>query len=235
MSVTRLRGLAAALAVAVAGSAIVACTAPVTVPSDTPSPSLSPAANASPTSTAPSPPTAGVSPRVSASPAPVLSPTADEVYLLSGIRRDATIGCAPVREVLPAGATGAVECVPNNVAVDRFRVTLFTSTDDVLAAYLAEMAANGVAMNSGGCADGQGEGSYFPGPDEFSFPYRQGCFVAGVANYRATEEGETSQRSVHVLISVAGKASNVSAQLEAYAWQGNEDIPGAPTLWRAPT
>jgi hypothetical protein len=159
---------------------------------------------------------------------PVPSPTADEAYLLSGIRPDAAIDCVPVRSALPAGAVGAVECSPNEGAVDRFRVTLFTFPDDLLALYFAEMTAHGVALNSGGCVNGNGEATYIPGPNDASVPYRNGCFVADAANFRAIASGG------QVYIAIVGKSKEVSPQLDAYAWKGNEDIPGAPTLWRPP-
>jgi hypothetical protein len=163
-----------------------------------------------------------------ASRSPIPSPTADEAYLLSGIRRDAGIDCVPVRSALPAGAVGAVECAPNEGAVDRFRVTLFTLPHDLLALYLAEMTAHGVALNSGGCVNGNGESTYIPGPDDDSVRQRNGCFVADAANFRAIAAGE------QVYIAIVGKSRDVSAQLDAYAWKGNEDVPGAPTLWLPP-
>jgi hypothetical protein len=163
-----------------------------------------------------------------ASPSPAASPTADETYLLSGIRPVAAIGWVPVRCDLPGGATAAVQCAPNDVAVNRFRVTLFSSTGDALALYLAEMTAHGVALNSGTCFDGQGESTYMPGPDDASVPYRNGCFVGDVAQYRALLP------DAHVYIAIAGKSSGVSKELDTFAWEGNQDVPGAPTLWRAP-
>jgi len=164
----------------------------------------------------------------SLSPAPVPSPTTDELHLLSGIRPDAAIDCVPVRSALPAGATAAVECAPNDGAVDRFRVTQFSSTADVLALYIAEMTGHGVALNSGTCFDGQGESSYFPGPDDESIATRNGCFVADVAQFRAIDTGG------NVYIAIAGNSADASRELDRYAWKGNEDTPGAPTLWRAP-
>jgi hypothetical protein len=164
----------------------------------------------------------------SASRSPIPSPTADEAYLLSGIRPDAAIDCVPVRSALPAGAVGAVECAPNQGAVDRFRVTLFTLPDNLLALYHAEMTAHGVALNSGGCVNGSGESTYIPGPDDASVRQRNGCFVADAANFRAIAAGE------QVYIAIVGNSKDVSPQLDAYAWLGNQDTPGAPTLWRPP-
>jgi hypothetical protein len=164
----------------------------------------------------------------SASRSPIPSPTADEAYLLSGIRRDAAIDCVPVRSALPAGAVGAVECSPKEGAVERFRLTLFTLPENNLALYLAEMTAHGVALNSGGCVNGNGEGTYVNGPQDATVPYRNGCFVADDANFRAIAPGG------QVYIAIVGTSKEVSPQLDAYAWKGNEDIPGAPTLWLPP-
>jgi hypothetical protein len=161
-------------------------------------------------------------------PTPIPSPNSDELYLISGIRPDAAIGCVPIRSALPAGATATVQCVPDDVAVDRFRVTLFTSTNDVLSLYLAEMTARGVALNSGSCAQGNGEETYVPGPDDASVPYRNGCFITEVANFRAIDAGGL------VYIAIVGNAPDVAPGLDAYAWKGNQDTPGAPTLWRGP-
>lgn len=167
-------------------------------------------------------------PGPSPSPTPIPSPTAAEIYLLSGIRPDAAIDCVPVRSALPTGATAAVECAPNDGGVARFRVTQFSSTADVLALYIAEMTGHGVALNSGTCFDGQGESSYFPGPDDESIATRNGCFVADVAQFRAIDTGGT------VYIAIVGKTAGVSRELDSYAWKDNQDTPGAPTLWRAP-
>lgn len=219
-NVSTLLAIVAAAVIAVGGCSPAQAPSAAATPFATPSASPPP----SPTATAFATPSATPSP----SPTPVASPTADELYLLSGVRLNARVGCVPVREGLPAGATAAVECVPNGAVVDRFGVTLFASTDVVVAFYIAEMAAHGVALNSGGCSDGQGESPYFPGPDDVSFPYRNGCFVAAVAQFRAIDSGG------HVLIAIAGKSPTVSKELDAYAWEGNQDTPGAPTLWRAP-
>jgi hypothetical protein len=37
-----------------------------------------------------------------------------------------------------------------------------------------------------------------------------------------------------VYIAIVGKSPDVAAELDAFAWKGNQDTPGAPTLWRAP-
>lgn len=204
------------IAVALMGGVVVACASPVA-----PSGTLSPSSSAATSST----------------PSPVASAHPDELfelYLLAGIRLDASIDCAPVRDGRAPAAIAAVECAPKSGAVDRFRVTLFPTTEDVLAYYLAEMAAHGVILNTGSCSEVAGESTYYPGPDNASVPYRHGCFVAGVAHYRAIVDSETVDGAAHVYVAIAGTAPNVSSQLQEYAWLGNEDVPGSPTLWAPP-
>jgi len=178
--------------------------------------------------------TAVVSPSPSPSPTPVPSPNADEVYLISGVRPDAAIDCVAIRQVLPSGGIATVECAPNDEVVDYFRVTLFSSTQEVLSLYLAEMSAHGVALNSGTCFDGRGESTYMPGPDDYTVPQRNGCFVTDVAQYRGILDYLTDEGAIHAYIEVVGKTAHVSRDLDTFAWLGNEDVPGAPTLWRSP-
>jgi hypothetical protein len=179
-------------------------------------------------------PSAVVSPSPSPSPTPIPSPNADEAYLISGVRSDAAIDCVPIRQVLPSGGVASIECAPDTDVVDRFRVTLFSSTKDVLSLYLAEMSAHGVALNSGTCFDGSGESTYFPGPDDYTVPHRNGCFVSDVAHYRAILDYLTDDGAVHAYIEIVGKNAQVSRDLDTFAWLGNEDLPGAPTLWTSP-
>ena len=58
---------------------------------------------------------------------------------------------------------------------------------------------------------------------------RHGCFVneEGYANYRATISGSD------VYIGILGRTKDMRA-LEDFAWLGNEDVPGRPTLWSEP-
>jgi len=152
--------------------------------------------------------------------------SADERQLLDGIVRGA-VDCRPVREELPDRAIAGIECGADDPAVDRIGFYRFENDDDMLDVYFARMIAEGVAPNSGTCGDGEGEGPYWPGGDEV--PAREGCFLNdfGYANYRATLPGE------HVYIGVLGRTNDMAA-LESFAWLGNRDTPGTPTLWAEP-
>jgi len=70
-------------------------------------------------------------------------------------------------------------------AVARIGYYLFANDDDMLAAYLWRMTAEGVELDSGSCYDGEGEHAYTPG--EGLVLDRNGCFLndEGYANYRA--------------------------------------------------
>jgi hypothetical protein len=137
------------------------------------------------------------------------------------------IGCDPVRDDLPPRAIAGIDCSSDDPGIARVGFYLFESDDDMLDAYVARMAAEGVALNSGSCLDGEHEGPYTPG--EGLLPSRQGCFIndEGFANYRATLPG------AHVYIGVLSNGDNMAA-LEDFAWFGNEDTPGSPTLWVSP-
>jgi hypothetical protein len=104
---------------------------------------------------------------------------------------------------------------------------LFESDADMLDAYLARMATEGVGLESGGCLSGEGENSYIPWADDGIAPYRHGCFVndEGYGNYRATLPG------FHVYVGLLGRTADARS-LEEWAWIGNADTPGNPTLWR---
>lgn len=174
----------------------------------------------------PSTPAPVVTPTPSASPSPTQL-TADERYLIDGIRRTA-IDCRPVRDGLPDRALAGVECRSDDPAVARMGFYRFASDADMLEAYLARMRAEGVELDSVGCIDGEGESGYIP--DEGMATDRHGCFINadGYANYRATISGS------HVYVGLLGRSADMRA-LEDFAWRGNQDVPGNPTLWSEPT
>jgi hypothetical protein len=91
------------------------------------------------------------------------------------------------------------------------------------------MKAEGIELDSGGnCRQGEGEGAYVPGEYDWMNPYRAGCFVnaEGYANYRFT----TGDR---VYVGILGRTADMGV-LEDFAWLGNRDTPGNPTLWGDP-
>jgi hypothetical protein len=175
------------------------------------------------TSDSPSPSPSTPEPAVTSEP---VEPTVAEQYLLDGIRRGA-IDCQPVRQDLPPRATGGIECSADDPAVARVGFYLFEGEADLLEAYSERMNAEGVVRDSGSCVDGEGESAYVPGEGEVAS--RHGCFVndEGYANYRATLPGSL------LYIGVLGRTGDMTS-LEDFAWRGNQDTPGAPTLWNAP-
>ena len=200
---------------------------PSAPPTLAPTPSINPPPVALPPAPTPAPtaPPPVVTPRpVKPTPTP-LAFTAKEHYLRDGIRRGAT-DCVPVRgkDNLPKNAIAGIECDSPERAVARIGYYLFANDDDMLAAYLWRMTSEGVELDTGGCWDGEGEGAYTPG--EGMVLERNGCFIndKGFANYRATMPGW------HVYIGILGRSADTRA-LENFAWRGNQDTPGNPTLW----
>ncbi len=63
-------------------------------------------------------------------------------------------------------------------------------------------------------------------PGEGVVPARDGCFIndQGYANYRATLPWSL------VYIGILGTSDDMAA-LSDFAWLGNQDTPGSPTLW----
>src|SRR5690606_15739459 len=95
-------------------------------------------------------------------PTPVpAEPTAEEQYLIDGVLRGGE-ACRPVRTDLPAGAIAGIECTADDPAVARLGFYLFADEATMLEAYFARMASEGIATESGGCGEQEGEGSYIP-------------------------------------------------------------------------
>ncbi len=195
--------------------ALAGCSAAASpVPSGTPSATPAPAAARPPVATG-----------------AAASPTGDELQLLARVRLDLQTACAPYRTGLAPAAVAGIECRPASDVVDRVVVTLFESQQDLLSAYLAGLAAHDVLprTNSGRCVVGQGsEGAYTPGDSgPILIPERGGCYVdaTGMAHYAATQPP-------FVLIELDGKVGD-AAVVEHYAWLGNQDQPGSPTIWQS--
>jgi hypothetical protein len=209
----------------VAALAVAACGATRLEPSRSPlaSPPGSPAI-ATPLPTATPRPSPTSQP---ASPGSLGDFTAAERYLFDGILRGTTT-CQPAggSDDLPRDAIAGIDCASDDAGVARLGFYLFEDDAEMLDAYVARMKAEGVALDSGSCRDGEREGAYTPG-DGF-LPDRHGCFVddEGKANYSATLP------TSHVLIGIRG-ATGATGYLEDFAWRGNQDTPGNPTLWRA--
>jgi hypothetical protein len=211
--------------------ALAACSPSPAGPTLTPSVSPAPSASALPSTPAATPAGTPSAPAATPSPSPTPSVawSAKERFLLDGVRRGA-VDCAPVRDALPDKAVAGIECAADDPGVARIGFYLFTDDADMLDVYMARMTVEQVIIDSGGCAQGEAEGAYAPWEPNETAPYRQGCFVnaEGYANYRATLAGE------HVYIGILGRDADTRA-LEDFAWKGNQDVPGRPTLWAQPS
>lgn len=196
-------------------------------------PAASPVVRASPSVPAAATP----APSFSASPSPTGAPpaaapiegladfTPAERYLLDGVLRGAT-SCQPAAgsDEMPRQAIAGIDCNSSDRSVARIGFYLFTGDQEMLAAYMLQMKAVGITLESGSCDDEGGEHSYAPGVDVIV--ERVGCFLDDEdrANYHALLPG------VHVYIGIRGKSADMRA-LEDFAWFGNQDTPGNPTLW----
>jgi hypothetical protein len=152
----------------------------------------------------------------------------DEAYLLSGLRSDARYACAARRVDLPPRAVAGVECSPEIDFVDRIGVYLFTTQDDLLQTYFDRLAGYGIEPRSGSCPQRPGEHAYVPGDSGPTFePYRYGCYLNefGKANYRFTDPNSL------VYVGILGTGTD-HVGLHEWAWLGNQDAPGSPTVWR---
>jgi hypothetical protein len=135
--------------------------------------------------------------------------------------------CLPVRgSDLPGDAIAGIDCAIVGSPVARSGYYLFKDDADMLDAYFARMQAEGIAIESGACAPGEGESAYIPYPDDELGPDRHGCYVndEGYGNYRVTMPG------THVYIGLLGRTARMDT-LRDWAWFGNQDVPGNPTLW----
>jgi hypothetical protein len=210
---------------------LAACGASASAPSQ-------PAVSAPPVSPAPSLPAdpASPEPSVAPTPAPTARPTAQptqvafsraERYLIDGIMRGEG-DCSPVRSGdLPGLAIAGIDCDLIGSPVARAGYYLFKNDDDLLDAYMARVSVEGLIIDSGACAPGEGESAYIPYAENETAPDRHACYVndQGYGNYRATLPG------VHVYIGLLGLTKNMQA-LQDWAWFGNQDTPGGPTLWQ---
>ena len=216
---------------------IAACTAGAVSPAGSPVLPIT----ASPAATPTAPVTASPQPSVSPAPSAAVKPpagapaegladfSAGERYLLDGVLRGAT-DCQPAAgsDEMPRNAIAGIECDSPDPSVARIAFYLFGGDQPMLKAYLAEMKAVHIKLETGSCKDRGGEHSYAPGVDVII--ERVACFLddEGGANYRALLP------VLHVSIGIRGR-SDVMLSLEDFAWIGNQEAPGSPTLWAQPS
>ena len=129
--------------------------------------------------------------------------TAVEAALVSALRADSAIGCAPRRTNLPPRAIAGVDCRVNGAVVTRVGAYHFGDARDAATTYLERMAAYDVKPASGDCPGGKsGDAAWMPGDRKAgkdsdrvyvggTGPWvvgRTGCFLDenGTANVRLT-------------------------------------------------
>jgi hypothetical protein len=231
--------LAASLMAAFIFAACGASTPPPRKPAVVTPPSPAPSIPVDPSTEPTAPPVVTPAPTVRPSPEPEPTakptprPTAPafnraERYLIDGIMRGEG-DCSPVRAgALPGDAIAGIDCDLIGSSVARVGYYLFENEAELLDAYFARMRAEGIALESGGCWDGEGESAYIPWDEADGVaPYRHGCFLndEGYANFRATLPGS------HVYVGLLGRSADMSALYE-WAYFGNQDTPSHPTLWQ---
>ena len=174
-------------------------------------------------------PTAPLTP-VPAGETPTSGPSAGVAApdLTAGTRQDVA-PCEPLALDLASTADAGIICRPDGAPVELVAILRYPTQDALVEAYLAQVEANGLALRSHGgrCEPGApGEGAYVP-EDASLAPDRSACHVdsAGKAHYVATIPP-------WVMIQVTGTGSD-PGELQSWAWQGNQDQPGNPTVWRA--
>jgi len=211
--------LAACSTAATPAPTVAPTAAPTIGPTEAPTVAPTPAPTVAPT------PVPTVAPTEASTVAPA-SPTAD--VLLSGVRSDLKSVCAPLGTDLPTSAIAGVKCTPKSGVVGYMTLYLFGTQQDLLDAYMAQLADHKVQLRSGDeCLVGKTlEGAYVPG-DGLMLPNRNGCYLdeSGKAHYVAT-------LPPFVLAEVDGKVGD-SAAVWSWAWAGNQDTPGSPTVWRS--
>lgn len=159
------------------------------------------------------------------------APVEPEAALIHGARLDLQGKCVTLRTDLPAGALGAIECTPASDVAARASMVVFDTQAQLLDAYWANVEAQGIEprTNGGRCEPGvASEGGYVPGDGHPGLePVERGaCWIdaEGTAHYVATLPPFT-------LLQVDGRTGSTISGVERFAWLGNQDQPGGPTLW----
>lgn len=136
----------------------------------------------------------------SIAPSPLVSDVAGSMVTL--LRPDARVDCAPSVTELPGSAVAGIVCLVATEPVASVEVVAFDTVRDAARAYLRTLETAGVRPRSGTCESGKGgDGAWAPGDDprdvsaddgvafkgSYFIPQRYGCFVEdGVAHAIAT-------------------------------------------------
>ncbi|HEX5589276.1 MAG TPA: hypothetical protein VFX65_03170 [Candidatus Limnocylindrales bacterium] len=157
---------------------------------------------------------------------PAGTATAGEIELAANVRLDLQGRCEPLRDGLPENALAAIRCHPEDVAIADVRLYLFNRPAETMAAYFAAIDAVGLEPRTDGHGLPFGEDSYIPEPEGPLSEYRMGWWVDDDGHGQLVVASPP-----YVVFHVTGSDANVDA-LHPWAWRGNQDVPGGPTVWR---
>jgi hypothetical protein len=188
------------------------------------------------TASAPAPAAGGTSTDVPAAVVPSAPVPADAAVLLAGMRLDLQGRCAPLATGLPEGAIAGVRCVPGDpAAVDAASVYLFDTGPAMLTAYGAWLEANSLSIRdaSAGCIQGaSAEAAYVPGDDRGELLHERAACVVG-ADGRARGAVTMPPFALATFEGPVADLDEDPAAVARWAFLGNRDQPGGPTVWNA--
>jgi hypothetical protein len=160
---------------------------------------------------------------------PSSSPSAETAVLLRGMRLDLQDRCAPSTTGLPTAAVAGVTCKPAGAAVDAASVFLFDTQATMLEAYAGWLEGHSlrIADTSPGCGAGSNaESAWLPdGGGGAPLAERGACQVGLDGRVRGA-----ITLPPFVLVTYEGPATDPVA-VARWAWLGNKDQPGSPTVW----
>ena len=166
-----------------------------------------------------------------ASVGPSSSPSAETAVLLGGMRLDLQERCAPLTTGLPTGAVAGLACAPDAAAADAASVFLFDTQAAMLGAYAGWLEGHSlrIGATSPGCGAGSvAESAWLPdGGSGAQLAERGACQLGIDGRVRGA-----ITLPPFVLVTYEGPAADPAA-VARWAWLGNKDQPGSPTVWNA--
>jgi hypothetical protein len=163
-----------------------------------------------------------------ASVAPSSSPSVETAVLLRGMRLDLQERCAPITAGLPTAAVAGLSCAPAGAAADTASVFLFEAQAAMLGAYAGWLEGHSLRIGdtSPGCGEGSvAESAWLPDGGGARLAERGACQVGLDGRVRGA-----ITLPPFVLVTYEGPATDPVA-VARWAWLGNKDQPGSPTVW----
>jgi hypothetical protein len=161
---------------------------------------------------------------------PSSSPSAEAAVLLRGMRLDLQERCTPIATGLPAEAVAGLSCTPAEAAVDSASVFLFDTQAAMLGAYAGWLEGHSLRIGdtSPGCGESSvAESAWLPDGGGARLAERGACQVGLDGRVRGA-----ITLPPFVLVTYEGPATD-PASVARWAWLGNKDQPGGPTVWNA--